>query len=60
MLEEMVELLGLIELEMLSSGMCVGKISAGTSHLDAGVAVVVGETHWVGLSLSGDEVRVWF
>ena len=44
-----VEPLGLIELGM--SG--VGRISIRD-------CVAVGETHWLGLSLSGDEVRVWF
>ena len=51
-----VVLLGLIKL--VTSG--AGRISTGTSSLDARGCVAVKEIHWLGLSLSGDEVRVWF
>ena len=44
-LEEVVELSGLVEHEVLSSIVFAGKISIGTSSLDGGVGVVVGETH---------------
>ena len=60
MLEEVVELPEFVGLEPLSATVCAGKISIGTSSLDAGVSVAVGETHWLGLSASGDEVIVWF
>ena len=50
MLEEVVEL--------VSGTMGASKISIGASGLDAEVSFVVGETHWLGLSLSGDKVSV--
>ena len=49
-----------LESDLLSGTVGVGKISIGTSSLDAGVGVVVRETCWLGLSLSGNKVTVWF
>ena len=44
--------------ELLSGTVGVGKINIGTSSLDTGFGIVVGETQWLGLSLLGDEVRM--
>ena len=59
MLEEGVEPPILVELYALSGTMCAWKISIGTSGLDPGVGAVVGETHWLEFSFSGNEVKVW-
>ena len=53
-----VELLGLKELEPLHGAVCTGSIGFGVSSLDARVGVfVIGETHWLEISLLGQSFR---